>query len=140
MSSIKISLLYFMCLFMIFVAACSTPSIETTDVKHYPIDSLEGMITQSGVQIDKEITSDANGSLRISTSKPTTVRLYETGDIDIEKARLIYQAKLRTQNIEGQVFIEMWCHFPGKGKFFSRALQSKLSGSNEWASQETPFF
>ena len=140
MSSIKISLLYFTCLFMVFVAACSTNSIETTDVKHYPIDSLEGMITQSGVQIDKEITSDANGSLRIATSESTTVRLYETGDIDIEKARLIYQAKLRTEDIEGQVFIEMWCHFPGKGEFFSRALQSTLSGSNEWSSQETAFF
>jgi len=34
----------------------------------------------------------------------------------------------------------MWCHFPGKGEFFSRALQSPLSGSNEWTSQETPFF
>jgi len=34
----------------------------------------------------------------------------------------------------------MWCHFPGKGEFFSRALQFPLSGSNEWTSQETPFF
>ena len=50
-----------------------------------------------------------NGSLRITTSKPTTVRLYETGDIDIENARLIYQAKLRTEGVEGQVYIEMWC-------------------------------
>ena len=128
------------CLFMVFVAACSTKSLETTDVKHYPIDSLDGMITKSGVQIDKEITSDQNGSLRIIAIKPTTVRLYETGDIDIENARLIYQAKLRTDGVEGQVYIEMWCHFPGKGEFFSRALQSPLSGSNEWTSQETTFF
>jgi hypothetical protein len=68
------------------------------------------------------------------------VRLYETGDIDIENARLIYRAKLRTEGVEGQVYIEMWCHFPGKGEFFSRALQSPLSGSNEWTSQETPFY
>jgi hypothetical protein len=33
----------------------------------------------------------------------------------------------------------MWCHFPEKGEFFSRALQSPLSGSQEWTSQETPF-
>jgi hypothetical protein len=140
MPTIKKSVLYFACLFMVFVAACSTKSVETTEVKHYPIDSLEGIITKSGVQMDREITSDGNGSLRITASKPTTVRLYETGDIDIENARLIYQAKLRTEGIEGQVYIEMWCHFPGKGEFFSRALQSPLSGSNEWTSQETPFF
>jgi len=130
----------FPCLIIVFVGACSTKSVETTDIKHYPIDSLEGIITKLGVQMDEKITSDGNGSLRITTSKPTTVRLYETGDVDIENARLIYQAKLRTDGVEGQVYIEMWCHFPGKGEFFSRALQSPLSGSNEWTSQETPFF
>lgn len=127
-------------LLMVFVTACSTKSVETTEIKYYPIDSMEGLIAKTGTQIDREITSDGNGSLRIVTSKPTTVRLYETGDIDIENARLVYRAKLRTEGIEGQVYIEMWCHFPGKGEFFSRAVQSALSGTNEWTSQETTFF
>ena len=125
---------------MIFMTACSTKSVETTEIKYYPIDSMEGIIAKSGTQIDSEITSDGNGALRIVTSKPTTVRLYETGNIDIENARLIYRAKLRTEGIEGQVYIEMWCDFPGKGEFFSRALQSPLSGTNDWSSQETTFF
>jgi len=140
MPAIKKSVLYSACLFLVIVAACSTKSVETTDIKHYPIDSLEGIITKSAVQMDEKITSDGNGSLRITTNKPITVRLYETGDIDIENARLIYQAKLRTEGVEGEVYIEMRCHFPEKGEFFSRALQSPLSGSNEWTLQETPFF
>ena len=140
MRNIRGLIFCFPCLILVFVAACSTQSVETTDIKHHPVDSLEGIITKSGVQMDEKITSDGNGSLRITTSKPITVRLYETGDIDIENARLIYQAKLRTEGLEGQVYIEMWCNFTGKGEFFSRALQSPLSGSNEWTSQETPFF
>lgn len=140
MPTIKRSVLYFACLFMVFIVACSTKTVETTIIKHYPIDSLEGIITKSDVQVDKKITSDGNGSLRITTSKPITVRLYETGDIDIENAQLIYQAKIRTEGLEGQAYIEMWCHFSGKGEFFSRALQSSLSGNNEWTLQKTPFF
>jgi len=140
MPAIKRIVLYPACLFIVFATACSTKSVSSADIKHYPVDSLEGIITKSGVQMDEKITSDGNGSLRITTIKPTTVRLYETGDIDIENARLIYQCKLRTEGVKGQVYIEMWCHFPGKGNFFSRALQSSLSGSNEWTSQETPFF
>jgi hypothetical protein len=140
MRTIRRSVFYVVCFFMVFVSACSTKSVETIELKHYPIDSLDGIITKSGVEIDKEVTSDQKGSLRITTIKPTTVRLYETGNINIENARLIYQAKLRTDGVEGQVYIEMWCHFPGKGEFFSRALQSPLSGSNEWTSQETLFF
>ena len=119
---------------------CSKKPVEVIELKHYPIDSLEGVISRSRVEIDKKITSDGNGSIQIITTKPITAQLYETGDIDIEKARLIYQAKVRTEAVEDSVHLEMWCHFPGKGEYFSRGLQSPLSGSNEWTSQETVFF
>jgi len=126
---------------MIVVAVgCSKPSKQVVELKKFPIDSMEGIITQSGVGIDKDISSDGNGSLRMTSTKPTTIRLFETGDIDVENARLIYQARVRTENVEGQVYLEMWCHFPGKGEFFSRGLQTPLTGTTEWTTEETPFF
>jgi hypothetical protein len=67
------------------------------------------------------------------------VRLFEVGDVDLEQTRLSYQAKVRTESVEGQVYLEMWCHFPGQGEFFSRALHAPLSGSNEWTTQTTDF-
>ncbi|SPD76117.1 conserved exported hypothetical protein [uncultured Desulfobacterium sp.] len=128
------------CLMVIFIVSCSKKTASVNEVKYYPVNSMDGVISKTGVQFDKDISSDGNGSLRITGERPSTIRLYETGDIDIEDCRLLYQAKLRTENIDGQVFIEMWCHFPEKGEFFSRAMQSPLSGTNEWVSQETPFF
>jgi len=125
---------------IIAVLACSHRSEEINELNFFPMNDLEGLITQSDIQIDKEISHDGNGSLKISVSKPTVIRLYETGDLDIEKARLVYQAHLRTENVQGQVYLEMWCHFPGKGEFFSRGLQSPLSGTTNWTSSETPFF
>jgi hypothetical protein len=104
------------------------------------IESLEGLIARTDVVFDKEITSDGNGSLRITTNQPTTIRLYETGDIDVENARLTYQAKVRTEGIQGKVYLEMWCQFIGKGEFFSRGLSSPLSGTTDWSTVETPFF
>jgi hypothetical protein len=110
------------------------------ELKRFPIDSLEGIITQSGVQFDKEVSSDGNGSLKMVATELTAVRLFELGDIDVENARLIYQAKVRTEGVEGQVYLEMWCHFPGKGEFFSRGLQTPLTGTTNWTTEETPFF
>ena len=110
------------------------------ELKKFPIDSLEGIITRSGVQFDKEVSSDGSGSLKITATEPTAVRLFELGDIDVENARLIYQAKVRTEGVEGQVYLEMWCHFPGKGEFFSRELQTPLTGTTNWTTEETPFF
>ncbi len=140
MTTNKKTILCFACLAVLLFLGCSREPAGVAELKHYPVDSLDNLINKSGVEIDRDISSDQNGSLRITTSKPTTVRLYETGDIDIENARLIYQAKLRTKDVEGQVYLEMWCNFMGKGEFFSRALQFPLSGSNEWTSQETQFF
>lgn len=117
----------------------STPG-ETTELKSYPLDDIEGLITQSGIGIDKQVSNDGHGSLRIEAGAPTTVRLFETGDVDIENARLIYRAKVRTENVEGQVYLEMWCHFPGKGEFFSKGLMAPLTGTTAWTTEETPFF
>ncbi len=126
---------------MIFsIVGCSKPSKELVELKRFPVDNMEGIITQSGVQIDKQISSDGNGSLRITATEPAVVRLFEVGNIDVENARLIYQAKVRTEGVKGQVYLEMWCHFPDKGEFFSRGLQTPLTGTTEWTTEETPFF
>lgn len=113
---------------------------DVTILKQFPMDNMDGIVTQSGIHIDEQISSDGNGSLRIEATKPTTIRLFETGDIDIENARLIYQARLRTEDVEGQVYLEMWCHFPGKGESFSRGLETPLTGTTDWTTEETPFF
>ena len=127
-------------LLAIFLCGCSKPSLPVTELKQYPVESMEGLITQTDVVLDNQVTSDGTGSLRITVTKPTTVRLYETGDIDVEDARLTYQAKMRTSGIKGKVYLEMWCQFTGKGEFFSRDLQSPLSGTTDWSTEETAFF
>jgi hypothetical protein len=125
---------------ILYVGECSQTSKQIAEIQRFPIDNLQGIITRSDVQMDNQVSSDGNGSLRITATQPKVVRLFEAGDIDIESARLIYQAKVRTDNVEGQVYLEMWCHFAGKGEFFSRGLQNPLTGTNEWSTEEAPFF
>ena len=134
-------LAFCVCMVLVFTfSACTQSSKQVTEIKRFPLDNLEGIITRSGVQIDKQISNDGNGSLRITAIGPTVVRLFEVGNIDAENARLVYQAKDRTKGVEGKVYLEMWCHFPGKGEFFSRGLQTPLTGTTVWTSEETPFF
>ncbi len=131
------------CTLVIFVlAGCtqSTSTVQVVELKQFPMNSLDGIIMQSAFKIDREVSSDGKGSLRIETSEPVVARLFEVNNIDIENARLIYQAKIRTEDVKGQVYLEMWCHFSGKGEFFSRGLQNPLTGTTEWTTEETPFF
>jgi hypothetical protein len=131
---------FVVCISMLIVFALFGCKPKVVEIKNFPLDSIEGVITRSDVEIDKNVSSDGKGSLKINATAPAVIHLFETGDIDAEDARLLYQAKVRTEGLEGQVFLEMWCHIPGKGDFFSRNLQSPLTGTMNWTSVEALFF
>jgi len=58
----------------------------------------------------------------------------------IEQCIVTYRAQLKTANLQGGVYLEMWCRLPGRGEFFSKGFQQKVKGTNEWASYEVPFY
>ena len=122
------------------IIGCTGSSVPVVELKSFPINSLDGVVSRSDVLFDRVVTSDGNGSLAITTDKPITVKLFELHGVDIEDARLIYQAKLRCKDLEGRAYLEMLCHFEGVGEFFSRGLHSPISGTTEWTTEETPFF
>lgn len=119
---------------------CGASNGGETVLREVPIADDDGVVSQVGVTFDTETTSDGNGSLKLVATQPTTFRLYEFENIDADDTRLIYRAQLRTENMTGQVYLEMWCGFDGLGEFFSRALHAPLTGTVDWTTQETPFF
>ena len=132
------TMLKFILLFTI--SSCSKQS-QIVELKMLPLDDLAGVVTQTnGVELDKAVSSDGKGSLKITANGPMVIKLFETGNINFDNARLIYQAKLRTEKMEGEVYLEMLCHFPGRGEFFSRGLQNPMTGTMNWSIQEIPFF
>ena len=131
---------FVVCISMLIVFSVFGCKPKVVEIKKFLLNSMEGVITQSDVEFDGNVSSDGKGSLKINATTPTVIHLFETGDIDAEDSRLLYQAKVRTEGLEGQVFLEMWCHIPGKGDFFSRNLQSPLTGTMNWTSVEALFF
>lgn len=124
----------------LFSMTCQKTPATNEVLKSFPINNIEGILSQSGVTLDTVVSCDGKGSLKITTTQPAVVRLYEVRGLDIENARLIYKAHIRTENISGQAYLEMWCVFPGLGEYFSRSLQSPLRGTVNWSTRETPFF
>jgi hypothetical protein len=133
-------ILYLFLSVLFMVLNCGQEKELAVTLKTYTCDNLEGLISLTDVSIDSSIFSEGSASIKLTVSEPRVINLFETGDLDVENARLIYQAKMRTEGVVGEAFLEMWCHFPDQGEFFSRGLQTQLSGDNNWVSQETPFF
>jgi hypothetical protein len=67
-------------MFLILSGGCRT--------KRFPVDSLDGIITQTGIEFDKDISSDSKGSIRITAAEPTVIQLFEISDINVENARM----------------------------------------------------
>lgn len=109
-------------------------------LKHFALDSMEGVRAAVGVSLDPAVSSDGHGSLRVDATEPLVVPLFEVTDISIEKAALVYQASVQSDDLKGQAYLEMWVRIPGKGEFFSRGLDRPLTGTMSWATVATPFF
>ena len=90
-------------------------------------------ITQDGVTVDQ------NG-WRTESREKRTVRLFEIPDPGVEQCVLTYRVQMKTADVQGAAYLEMWCRFPGRGEFFSRGLHHKVKGTTGWASYETPFY
>jgi len=127
-----------------FLVGCSQQGTEEQVVleslARFPADSPEGLVETSTAEYDAEMSADGQGSLRILAAEPMTVALYETGDLDVERAKLIYRAQLRCEDLDGAAYLEMWCSFGEEDEYFSRGIESPISGTIEWTPREVPFF
>lgn len=122
----------------LFFLSCTNQN-KTTVLKHFPVSDLNGIVAESVIQIDKNVSSDGNGSLRIETTEPVSVPIYNIDDIRIEDTQLIYEAKVKSENLAGQAYLEMWCVFKDKGEFFSRGFDFVISGTSDWKTLKTVF-
>jgi hypothetical protein len=124
---------------LLFCAGCSQQQAQLTELKSYAVNDLDGLIAQSNVQLDQNVSNDSMGSLKITVPESTTINLYETGDLDAEDCKLIYETKVKTRDFKGQIYLEMWCSFAGMGDYFSRNLQSPITNAPDWLTRETYF-
>jgi hypothetical protein len=125
------------------LAACDVGPARLPDMALYAdaLDSARSVPQQPGVSFDPAISADGRGSLRIDAKGERTV--IEIADVPIEAPKLprfAYRAKLRSENVVGRAYLEMWVRVKDKGEFFSRALHSQLSGTSDWSTHEASFF
>jgi hypothetical protein len=75
--------------------------------------------------------------------EPTTVTVASVAKPAISTRRYALSGRVRYDDVAGQGYLEMWSHFPNRGRFFSRTLgagpMQPLSGSSGWRTFSLPF-
>ena len=89
-------------------------------------------ITESGVSIDED-------GWRVDADEAGSVRLFELSDPGVDRCLLTYRAELKSTDVQGGAYLELWCRFAGRGEFFSKGLHQKVKGTTGWSSYEVPF-
>lgn len=84
------------------------------------------------------IAPSENGWL-VTAGVAQTVRLFEVKEPQVEQCVVVYRTEPKSARLEGPAYFEMWCHFPGRGEYFSKGLQQALKGTNDFALFEIPF-
>ncbi len=105
------------------------------DLKKLNLDDASTIGTT--IQTDTQVKAEGKGSIKITTQWATTICLAEITGLNVENAKLLYKAKVKSE-LDGSAFLEMWAHVGG-GQYFSRGMNDTVSGRTDWKMIQTPF-
>ena len=88
----------------------------------------------------EEVASIAGTSWKLPIDGPRSIPLFQFSPPEgTESCRLHYRMQVKTDLSSGFVYLELWCNLPGVGKFFSKGLGNKITGTSDWSEHEVPF-
>lgn len=111
-------------------------AVHAEELTVFNLDDTSSLGTT--IESDTVVKAEGQGAVKISTKGPVVICLGEVSGIDVDDARLIYQAKVKSENLAGSAFLEMWCTVGG-GQYFSRGMDSMVKDTTDWTTVQTPF-
>ena len=116
----------------------ATPGESAVELAHFPLAEND-LPAGRDATFDAEISQDGGGSLRVEADGGGRLRLYELDDVGPIEERLVYTGFLRSRDLDGSAFLELWCRPAAGDPAFVRGLPTGVSGSSEWTPQVIGF-
>lgn len=117
--------------------ALAVPAAPSRDLGLLPCNRLDQMKTV--VSIDREVTADGNGSLRVTAEQGASVTLVDQDGFHVTEGNTFWcVAKVRGSGIKQRAYLEMWCEFDKMGRAFSKGLGQILQGDTDWMEVRLP--
>lgn len=114
------------------------PAESAVELAHFPLGE-EDLPAGRDATYDAETSQDGGGSLRVEADGGGRLRLYELDDVGPIEERLVYTGFLRSRDLDGTAFLELWCRPATGDPAFVRGLPTGVSGSSEWTPQVVGF-
>jgi uncharacterized protein (TIGR03067 family) len=99
------------------------------------------LVTSFGIGF-KPITRDGiteeDGAWRIDARDKRVIRLYEVQP-PLEECLVYFRAQIKSANLDGRAYLEMWSRFPHGGEFFSKDPWNFVMGTGDWKTVQVSF-
>ena len=127
-------------------ASCYDSAEKDTHITRFPVSGPGELKSIDSPVIDRNVTSDGNGSLLVETDSPVSAVLYKLDGAGMEHARAAYKAMLRTEDLtsvggsRGIAYLEMKVVYPGGKEVVSRGPAVPPTGTTGWTPAETVLY
>ncbi len=95
--------------------------------------TADKLITKDGITVDQD-------AWRIEAEGNRIVQLFEIPALSMDDCQVIFRAKLKTENLQGRAYLELWRRMPNGGEYSSKGLESAVTGTTDWSACESHFF
>lgn len=109
---------------------------HSQELKRLNLD--DASVIGTTIQTDTQMKVEGKGAIKITTQWPTTICLGEVNALNVENAKLLYKARVKS-DLDGSAFLEMWADVGG-GEYFSKGVNDIVSQKTDWKLIQTPFF
>jgi hypothetical protein len=117
----------------------ATPERSPVQIAHFPL-SEDAVPGEADAVFDPDVSQDGGGSLRVVTGEQGgRLRLYRLDDVGPVRGSLHYTGFLKSQDLRGSAFLELWCHPTEGNPAFVRSVPSRVEGTSDWKPQELAF-
>ncbi|MCA9239455.1 MAG: hypothetical protein KDA37_04620 [Planctomycetales bacterium] len=91
------------------------------------------------IEADEKIKVEGKSSIRIATKWPVVVCMGEVEGPDVDGAKLVYSAQVKTDlKNKAVAYLEMWAHVD-HGQYFSRGQADWVGKKSDWETIRVPF-
>jgi len=92
-----------------------------------------------GTRIEAAPGENGKPAIRVTAGWPAVINLAEVTDPDAEDTRLVFEARVRSENLAGTAYLEIWAQLPGGGQYFGRGFDSTVTGNAGWTTLRAVF-
>jgi hypothetical protein len=123
---------------LLVLGSCGKAGKKETVLVSYRLNSLDGVIAQTNVSLDKTVSNDTLASLKIDAPSSMNVPLFEfiVGSNNVEDSKIIYRAALRSEKLSGRAYLLMSVHYPDGMESYSRGFEQALIGTVPWFTED----